>query len=79
MPLSTVSVTWHQGGVGECEGCGTQSEDRSIVNAYAPKRLCPSCSQAFMDGDDHAVAAVFAILPEDTSARARRRQRKPGS
>jgi hypothetical protein len=56
-----------------------QSDDRSIVNAYAPKRLCPLCSQAFMDGDDHAVAAVFAIMPEDTSARARRRQRKPGS
>jgi hypothetical protein len=74
-----VSVSWHEGGVGVCEGCGTTSEDRSIVNAYAPKRLCPSCSQAFVDGDDRAVAAVFAISPEDTSARARRRQRKPGT
>lgn len=76
---TTVSVTWHEGGVGVCEGCGAQSDDRSVVNAYAPKRLCPSCSQAFVNGDDHAVAAVFAILPEDTTSRARRRSHKAGT
>jgi hypothetical protein len=57
---------------------GSESDDRSVVHAYAPKRLCPSCSQAFMDGDDRTVAAVFAIHPEDTSARSRRRQPKSG-
>jgi hypothetical protein len=75
---TTVTLTWHEGGVGLCEGCGAESDDRSVVNAYAPKRLCPGCSQAFMDGDDGTVAAVFAILPEDTSSRARRRQHRAG-
>ena len=78
MPLPTVSVTWHEGGVGLCDVCHAESDDRSVVHSFAPKRLCPRCSDAFINGDDRTVAAVFVILPDDTSARARRRQPKAG-
>jgi hypothetical protein len=78
MPPPTVSVTRHEGGVGLCDVCHAESDVGSVVHSYAPKRLCPRCSDAFINGDDRTVAAVFVILPEDTSARARRRQPKAG-
>ncbi|MDB5067003.1 MAG: hypothetical protein JWM18_3437 [Chloroflexi bacterium] len=77
MARQTVPVT-PDGGPGVCDGCGAQSEARSVVHAYAPKYLCDTCSRAFVEGDDAVVAAVFAIVPEDTSARSRRRQHKSG-
>ncbi|HEY2702926.1 MAG TPA: hypothetical protein VGL20_04480 [Candidatus Dormibacteraeota bacterium] len=77
MARQTVPVT-PDGGPGVCDGCGAESEARSIVHAYSPKSLCSTCAGAFVEGDDAVVAAVFAIVPEDTSARSRRRQQKSG-
>lgn len=73
MPRQTIAVT-PDGGPGACEACGAESAARSVVHAYAPKRLCPACAEAFVAGDDAVVAAVFAIHPEDRSPGARRRQ-----
>jgi hypothetical protein len=74
VPPSAVSVAWHAGGAGGCEVCGAESDDLCLVEAARPKRLCPSCGQAFLDDDDHVVAAVFLIPPKDTSGQQRRRQ-----
>jgi hypothetical protein len=78
MPPPTVSVAWHEGGAGLCEVCGADSDDRSIVQAVRPKRLCPSCSSLFVEGDPHTVAAVFLVPPGDSADRAARRRRGTG-
>jgi uncharacterized protein (DUF983 family) len=77
-PSSPVAVAWHAGGTGTCAACGAGSDDLCLVQAVRPTSLCPACGQAFLDGDDQVVVAVFLIPPEDTSARDRRRQRKSG-
>ena len=73
MPTTTVPVAWHAGGSGFCEVCRALSADVCVAEAARPKRLCPGCGQAFVAGDDHVVAAVFLIPPEDASGRQRRR------
>jgi hypothetical protein len=73
-----VPIAWHEGGAGLCDVCGANSNDRSIVRAYKPKRLCPSCGHAFVEGDDRTVAAVFLITPDDLGDRAAHRRRGVG-
>ncbi|MGH7750284.1 MAG: hypothetical protein ACREQ5_36765 [Candidatus Dormibacteria bacterium] len=72
MPMPAVS--WHVGGSGPCEVCSEESEERCVVEAARPKRLCGPCGQGFLDGDAEVIAAVFIIPPEDTSGRQRRRR-----
>jgi hypothetical protein len=74
MPPPTVPVAWHEGGAGPCDACGAQSDDRSTVQASRPKLLCPRCTRAFVEGDDHVVAAVFLVPPDDASERKGRRR-----
>jgi hypothetical protein len=74
MPAPTVPVAWHEGGTGPCDACGAESDDRSLVQAARPKRLCPACSTAFAEGDDQVVAAVFLVTPDDTAERKGRRR-----
>jgi len=47
MPPSTIRVAWHAGVAGPCEVCGAESDDRCLVEAARPKRLCPGCGHAF--------------------------------
>lgn len=56
MPTTAVTVAWHTGGAGACDACGAESDDLCRVEVARPRRLCPSCGQAFLDGDDLVVA-----------------------